>query len=142
MNVLLVKFLGGLRPVDDAGAALLAKLGIGELVKVEIKRPRNVRFNAKFFAMLNIIFQNQDHYKSIDDLLAVCKLRTGHVIVIQTRDGEVRIPASISFSAMDDDEFAAFYDRAVAWVLAEVIPGLKRADLDEEVEQRLLAFAA
>ena len=139
-SFLMAKKLRGLYAIDEAGESAMRSIGQGEIISVEVKRPRNVQFHRKFFAMLSIILANQDYYKSIDDLLDVCKIRTGHCRTIVTRDGEVKVPMSISFAAMDDVAFAAFYDRAVAWVVTEVIPGLKRRDLDEEVEAQLVAF--
>ena len=140
MKFLAVKRLSGLQPVDEAGETAMRKMGLGEVLTVEVKRPRNVRFHAKFFAMLQLILANQDHYKSLEDLLDVCKLRTGHCRTIQTKQGEVRIPRSISFAAMDDTEFAQFYDRACGWVVTEVIPGLERRHLDQEVAAQLWEF--
>ena len=137
-----VKKLKALYPADEAGEAVLRTLAQGELVTLELKRPRNLAFHRKFFAMLQIILQNQDHYKSVDDLLDVCKLRIGHSRKIQTTHGIVEVPASISFSALDDTGFQDFYDRACQWVITEVIPGLKRHDLDEAVEVELLEFVS
>lgn len=140
MKFLAVKRLGGLQPMDEAGEAALRKVGLGEVVTAEVKRPRNARFHRNFFAMLQIILANQEHYQSLEDLLDVCKLRTGHCRTIQTKQGEVKIPKSISFAAMDDTEFSEFYDPACYWVVTEVIPGLERKHLDEEVASRLLEF--
>jgi hypothetical protein len=118
----------------------LRKFGLGEIISVEVKRPRNLMFHRKFFAMLHIILQNQEYYKSIDDLVDVCKLRTGHCRTIATKEGDVQVPSSISFAAMDDTNFADFYDRACNWVVTEVIPGLQRHHLDAEVEESLQNF--
>jgi len=90
--------------------------------------------------MLKIVLDNQEHYQSLDELLNVCKLAIGHVQVAQTARGPVRWPASISFAKMDQTSFDDFYNRAVQWVLTEVIPGLARGDLDAEVERELLSF--
>ena len=139
---LVVKKLKALYPIDDVGEAAMRNLAQGEIISVEVKRPRNVQFHRKFFAMLSIILENQDYYKSIDDLLCVCKIRVGHCHAIETKLGQVLIPDSISFASMDDVAFAAFYERACAWVATEVVPGLKRADLDQEVEAQLLEFGA
>ena len=92
--------------------------------------------------MLQIILANQEHYKSIGDLLDVCKLRIGHVRTVETAQGIEKFPASISFANMDDTEFSKFYDRAINWMLEEVIPGLQRQHLDAEVEDQLIRFAA
>ena len=118
----------------------MRRLKQGEIVEVELTKPRNPQFHKKFFAMLQIVLANQEHYQSIDDLLAVCKLRTGHTRKIQTAHGIYEVPESISFAAMDDVAFGDFYDRAVHWVCQEVIPGLKRNGLDEEVQLALLEF--
>ena len=139
---IMVKRLGALRPTNDSGAEAMRKIPEESLVKVTWARPRNIRHHRKFFAMLQIILANQEHYKSIDDLLDVCKLRIGHVRTIETADGIERFPASISFASMDETEFSAFYDRAVDWMLRTVIPGLQRQHLDAEVEAELVEFAA
>ena len=140
MRILVAKKLRGLYPIDESGEAVLQKIGQGEIVTIELKRERNIPHHRKFFAMLSIILQNQDSYKSMDDLLDVCKIRIGHCRTVQTKSGEVKIPKSISFAAMDQSQFEAFYDRAIAWVVTEVVPGLERQTLDDEVRAALLGF--
>lgn len=139
---IMVKRLGAFRPTDDEGTEDMAKIPDGSLVKVTWTRPRNIRFHNKFFAMLGIVLKNQEHYKSMDVLLGVCKIRIGHVTMASTNAGPVYLPKSISFAKMDETEFNKFYDRAVDWVLREVIPGLQRQHLDAEVEDQLIGFAA
>ena len=138
----MVKRLGAFRPTDDQGIEDMAKILDGSLVKVTWTRPRNIHFHNKFFAMLGIVLKNQEHYQSMDELLGVCKIRIGHVTVVSTGYGTEKWPKSISFAAMDETEFSKFYDRAVDWVLREVIPGLQRQHLDAEVEAELIGFAA
>jgi hypothetical protein len=139
-KIRLVKKLSALYPYDEAGEVVLRRLAQGEIVETEVTKPRNARFHRMFFAMLSIILANQEHYTSIEDLLAVCKLRIGHTHKIQTAHGIYEVPASISFAAMDDIEFGNFYDRACQWVCSEVVPGLERKGLDEEVRRQLLEF--
>ena len=138
---LALRRLNSLRPTDEAGEEILRRIPADAILSVRISRPRNPRHHAKFFAMLGLILKNQDHYKSIDELLDVCKLQIGHCKTIQTRRGPERTPLSISFAAMDQTQFDGFYDRAVDWVLTDVIPGLRRAELDAEVAAELLQFA-
>jgi hypothetical protein len=142
MKILARKQFGTLRAIDDAGEEALRGIANGALVQVEIKRPRNAQQHRKFFAMLGIVLQNQQHYKNTEHLLAACKLGTGHVDMIRTKHGDVAIPKSISFASMSQDDFSKFYDAAVDWVVTDVIPGLKRADLDAEIEATLMEFAA
>ena len=139
----MVNHLRTLRPAQEQDAEVWGHMKIAEreVVKVQVSRPQNYKFRCKFFAMLGIIFKNQEHYKSVDDLLDVCKLGIGHVRVIQTSQGEIRLPKSISYAKMTAPEFDDFYNRAVDWVISEVIPGLQRQHLDAEVEAELVGFA-
>ena len=139
---LAVKKFKALHPIDAEGEAVLRNIGQGEIISIEIKRPRNVLFHRKLFALLSIILENQEFYASIEDLLDVAKIRAGHVRVIETKLGQVLVPKSISFASMDDIQFQAFYDKVMVWVCTEVIPGLSRHDLDEEVRQQLLEFGS
>ena len=136
----MAKTIGGLQPVYEDGEKVIRSLKLGEIISVDVVRPRNGAFHDKFFAMLNLIYRNQETYKSMDVLLSVCKLRTGHYDVVETKTEQYKIPKSISFASMDDAEFAAFYDRVCKWVINEVVPGLDRHDLDEEVRNQLLEF--
>ncbi len=140
----MVKHLGALRPAQDQDVEVFGHMKIAEreVIKVTISRPRNYKFHCKFFVMLGIILANQEAYTSQEDLLDTCKLRIGHVRIVQTLQGEERFPKSISWAKMDETEFSQFYGRAVDWMLREVIPGLKRKHLDAEVEAELIGFAA
>ena len=142
VKFLLSRKLHVLFPVDESGEAVIRKFGMGEVLTVEVKRPRNLAFHRKLFAMLNIVLENQNHFKSVDDLLELTKLRTGHCHTVETKYGQVKITDSISFASMDQDAFADFYNRACAWVIDEVIPGLSQQDLDDEVAAQLQDFGA
>ncbi len=135
--------LGALRPAQEQDTEVWGHLKIAEreVLKVQISRPQNYKFRCKFFVMLGIILKNQEHYQTVDDLLDVCKLGIGHVRTIQTPQGVLRLPKSISYAKMTAPEFDAFYNRAVDWVISSVIPGLSRQHLDDEVEAELLGFA-
>jgi len=141
---IMVKRLGAFRPLDnnDECAEAMRKIPENDLVRVTWTRPQNIKLRRKFFAMLQIIFKNQSHYKSVEELKEVCKIRIGHVYVVQTPQGEERWPKRMNYSSMDAQEFDIFYNKAVDWMLSEVIPGLQRQHLDKEVEDELIGFAA
>lgn len=134
---------GDLHPTNEQGEAYLRGIKQGDIVTINVKRPRNPYFHAKYFALLNLVLKNQEHYKSVEELLVVAKIATGHVDAIQTkRWGTVYLPKSISFAAMDESEFQEMYDRTMMWVFTDVIPGLSITGMDAEVEAELLAFGA
>ena len=141
-KIYLEKRMGALVAADEVADDVLKKIPLNATICVDVSIPRNIRFHRKFWAMLHIIFKNQDHFKSLDTLLGACKLATGHADIIKTKHGLVGIPKSISFAKMDETEFSRFYEKAIAWVLSDVIPGLKRKELDTEVENELRRFAS
>ena len=136
----MAKTIGGLQPVYEDGEKVIRGLKLGEVISVDVVRPRNGKFHNKFYALMNLIYKNQEGYPSLDVLVSVCKLRTGHYYVVETRLEQYKIPKSISFANMDDGEFKDFYDRVCKWVISEVIPGLDRGDLDETVRTKLEEF--
>ena len=138
MKALFRKGLGCLSPADARAEQFLARVKFGDLVQLEAKRPRNIAHHAKFFAMLQLIFENQSSYKSVDDILDAFKFAVGHTKKIKTRRGIIEVPLSISFASMDQDQFNEFYDKAMDFMCAEVVPGLQKEDLAKE----LLEFAA
>ena len=138
MKAIFRKNLNRLVPHGTEAEDLLRKWKDGDLVTVEVKRGRNLAHHAKFFAMLQLILENQEHYTSVDDILTAFKFATGHTRKIKTRVGMIESPLSISFASMDQAAFDKFYSRALDFMVAEVIPGLQK----EAVERELLEFAA
>lgn len=134
-KILLQKRLGALRPLDDAAETALRVFSEGEVVSIELpKRPRNVNHHRLFFGLLNLVFENTDgRFVSVEHLLTAVKIGTGHADLIALRDGtEIWHPRSISFAKMDQAQFRAFWDKAVDWILANVLPVGKR-ELEQEV---------
>ena len=134
------KTLTGLAPSTQEAEEWLAEIPRGEILRIKASRPRNVGHMRKFFALLNLIHQNQTHYKTVEEILTVFKLRIGHGhwIHTKTKDGLVDAvwhPHSISFARMDQAAFNEFYRKAVDFVVAEVIPGLDKADLERELRE-------
>jgi hypothetical protein len=129
------KELGCLRPTDGAGEELLRKIKLGAVVTVEVKRPRNLQHHRKFWALMQLLYENQEHYQSADEICTVFKFRIGHTKKIKTRDGIVEEPLSIAFAAMDQDAFDGFYDRALDFAVKEILPGMQEGVLRAEVEE-------
>ena len=128
------KYLGSLKPADELAAEAVRKIGAEEVVSVTIKRQRNVKFHRKFFALMNLVYQNQEHYPSLDIMIAAFKVATGHCFpVIAKSDQTVMIPKSISFAKMDETEFEVFWDASVKIVIERFLPGVNRDDLEAEI---------
>lgn len=135
ITLLVHKTLGGnLAPVDAAGREALAHIGQDELLAITFRRPRNIGHHRKFFALLSLIYENQTRYQSIEELLDVVKVLTGHCNVVTMRDGkEVFVPKSIAFASMDQSAFEAFWEKVVKVVCEKILPGITKADLEREM---------
>lgn len=131
-RVLLARRGYALVPLDDEGLERVRAVPEGEVVAVEFTRPRNSKFHRLFFGLLNKVAQNSGY--STEELLGIVKLATGHCYPVKLPNGMiVKVPKSISFAKMDETAFRQFWDRAIDYLLAEVIPGTGRAELEQEV---------
>lgn len=89
----------------------------GKMVQIEVTAPRNIKFHRKFFAMLNIAFDNQDVYHNRAAFLDVIKYGIYHVKSIVMPNGQISYaPKSISFAKMDNSEFEKFYNSAGEYI--------------------------
>lgn len=129
----MVRTAEGLRPANPSDAEQLQRVKAGALVRVDVKRPRNVAQHRLYWAMVTLIASNLDRVQpeTLHDLI---KLRTGHVHVVRTTKGLVELPGSISFASMSQEAFDAFFQRAIDYVVTDVIPGLSRDDLTREID--------
>jgi hypothetical protein len=133
---LMTKHFNSLKPTDAAGEAAMRKLGIGELVQVEIKQPRNLQHHRLFWALMSLVHDNIDHerYPTVEDLVAAVKISAGLRTRIELPNGEIGfIPGSIAFHKMDQTAFAGFYDRVCDLIAKHFLPGVTSDELKREV---------
>lgn len=139
-TVIMAKHFQSLRPIDEAGEEVLRHLKTGDLVKVDVKRPRNVKFFRMFWVMMTLVHRNlsdelADEYPTVETLVAAFKISTGHRDVVALPTGQkVYIPKSISWAKMTEDEFSQFYDRCADIIAKHYLPGVTSDNLKAEVE--------
>ena len=140
MSTIWRKHLGSLRPDDEAAEAVLRSIKNGELVSVDVKRPRNPQHHKLFFALAGRVWENLDHkkYPTSEDVVTELKIITGHYtktfIPIDGKQYTVLTPKSIKFSKLDQVGFAAFFDRCCDHIVANILPGITSESLREEIE--------
>lgn len=134
LEIYLAKTLGGtLKPVDGQGEDLVNGLGHGEIVRAVIKKDRNPGHHRKFFGLLQLVFKNQEKYLSLDGLLFAVKLQAGYADEVLLTGSKVALrPRSIAWSKMDQGEFDAFYNAALA-AIKRLLPQFEHVDLDKEL---------
>lgn len=141
-SLMLAKVQGAFRPVDPDGEDILRRIKEGDAIKVEWKRTRNVRMHRLFFALLDLVFRNQDHYESKEQMLIAFKVALGHCDTVILKTGQtVFIPKSISFGRMGQDEFAQFMDRSFDLVARHFLPNIEKETLRREVERMIAGDA-
>ncbi len=137
---LAVHGLQGLRPADQHGEDTLRKIGMGELVMVEIRRPRSPQHHRMFWALATLVYGNLDEtvYPSIEDFVGALKIAAGYSTRVALPSGEVAfIPRSISFSNMDQDEFNKFYEKVSDIIAKQFLPGVTSDELRDEVSSMI-----
>lgn len=139
MESLFFKRLSSLVPADDAAKEAIASLAQGECIAVKIRRPRNIGHHRKFFSLMQLVFENQELYPTLDHFLTAVKVAAGWYedAPITVSGKLVYIPKSISFARMDQGEFERFYGQAIA-AICRLLPQFKAEDLRDAV----LEFAA
>ena len=134
MKLGFMKSQGGvLIPADEECVENMQKVKNGDYIIVEYKPKRNYKFHKKAFALLNLVLQNQDKYKNINDLLVEFKLKAGHYEEhITMKKGIIYIPKSISFSEMDELEFNEIYSKFIDIALKDFV-SMSRAELEAQI---------
>lgn len=133
----------GLVPLYDSDHDLKQRLKVGSTVRCRVTLPRNYKFHKKFFALVRLTYDNLPmplverwNVRSENDMLRRFKRDLGYYTAICNECGETEIEyRSISFAAMDEEEFERFYNDCVNLILDKYLPGTDRQDLLEEVER-------
>ena len=128
MKITVRNTINGLVPLYSSDLDEKRKLKIGETYQVEVKRPRNYQFHKKFFALLNIGWENTDVEMPFDTYRRWVTMRAGFYKVYHTPKGELYEPESIAFSNMDDDTFSEVYERVLSIIMKDT--GADKPDVE------------
>lgn len=128
---------GGFYPANTDSRDTACRLKIGETYKFKCSKPRNYAFHKKYFALLNLAFENQEKYETFEHFRDAVTMQSGwYETHVSLRDNELICkPKSISFSKMDEMEFGKLYDKTINVILKYVMRGSSL----EEIE-RVLQF--
>ena len=154
MNCFFTKTLSGaLAPADSETAAFLARIRLGQGLRAEVKRARNILFHRRMFALLNFAFdlwdcpaleyQGQPVAKNFDRFRKDITVLAGFYEAVTNLRCEVRLEAkSLAFHNMGEEEFERVY-KAVLGVVWDRILRSKGYESPEKVDaivQELLRF--
>ena len=126
---------GSWEPIDENARKIFRRHRVGDLVELDFKAIRNVKFHRKYFAVLDLTFQNQDLTNTREDFREAVQIHAGFWHWQRQVDGtEIKRSDSISFGKMDDITFEDLYNKVFNVCLK--ILGCK----SEELELELLKF--
>lgn len=122
---------GALAPADSASAEWIAKLKVGQGVRGEFTRARNLAQHRRMFALFNFSFdiwdapeleyQGQPVLKDFDNFRRDITIIAGFYRPVTNFDGETRLDAeSLAFHSMSEERFAKVY-KAILTVVWERI---------------------
>lgn len=123
---------------DEQAREFIGKIKRGKEVMAEIRRARNVRHHRLFFAILKFIVEHTE-IDSIESAKSALKVATGEVDpVIDAATGKTYfVLRSINWESKDQDEFAAFFDRAVDVITLRWMPP---GTVSEDVRREIIAL--
>jgi len=135
MKVFLVKQLNNsFKIAYNSDYEKIKKLKAGEEYQCEIKRPRNLKFHKKFFALINMLFENQERYNNSDRLRKDLIIEAGFYDEWVDFQGVTQREAkSISFASMKEDEFSDLYSRVLDAIVLHF--NFDKQDIINNVEQ-------
>jgi len=149
MKGFFVKTRFGLAPEDPVTREWFDKLKLGQGVSGEFRKVRNVAFHRKYFALLNVGYDNWEPgaidskygipQKNFNRFRADVTILAGFYDITIRLDGSARVePKSISFASMDEDEFAQLYSATIDVLLKYVYDrNMDAESLDKLVNEYL-----
>ncbi|MDX8383570.1 MAG: DUF1367 family protein [Ghiorsea sp.] len=129
-DIFLTKSQGGqFIAASQQDYALMKAWKVGDVIKAKMSKPRNGGHHRKAWALVNFIFDNQETYSEINDLMFAIKLKTGHYTECVV-DGEIRMnPKSTAFHAMPQEEFNVWYNKVIDVALLHFCGGMSESKL-------------
>lgn len=135
MEVLLVKQLNNsFKVAHNSDYEKIKKLKVGQSYKAKITKPRNLKFHRKFFALVTMVYYNQEVYDNCDRLRKDLTIAAGFYNDWIDFNGKTQIEAqSINFGAMNQETFDIMYDRVIDVIVK--IYQFDKQDIIDNIEE-------
>ena len=120
MKIYVKKIALNLSPVDEDSAEVVKKLSPDSVYSVEIKKLRNVKFHNKFFALINLGYDNTKLDVPKEVYRKIMIMKAGYFDAYNTGKGTYFEAKSISFYSMEEDEFQELYSRVLDKIIEDL----------------------
>lgn len=138
MQILLARTQHGFVPADEMAQDETAKVRVGSTVVAELKRTRNPRQHALYWATISTLFENQNHparYLTLEQFHVAVKMALGWYDETTIKGRTVTIPRSTSFANMPPSEFEPMLEKVLD--LAARVMSSDRDTIRAEMEARV-----
>jgi len=149
MNIYLKRSPSGLVASDEIGAAEIAKIKVGEVVRASVVRPRNPRSaqqNRLYWKLCQVVLDNTEgRFASREQVSDYLKIQAGHCdqtyIKVPNDDGDFDTllwlqPRSIAFDKMGHEEFQEYWRKALEIISTRILP-MSADELEREINEML-----
>ena len=136
MEFNLIKTLNGsFKLAYDSDYDKAKNIPLNEPFEVSYTKKRNAKFHRKFFALINLCYQNQEKFNNIDDLREELIICAGHYRVIFDLEHSTKKKKanSIKWSNMDEIEFNKLYNDVLNVICDKFL--FDKNDVLENVQQ-------
>lgn len=123
----------------------LKELATGDCMTISTWFDRNPKLHGLHFSILTSAFDAQEQFSTLEGFRHWVACGAGHCVYAPGPQGKmVAIPLSVSWTALDDSEFADYHKRAIAFLQSEratsfLWPHLSAEDQSEMIEGILSA---
>ena len=136
MKIQVVKTSNGfLKPAYNSDYNAFSKIKPNEIIEIEYKKTRNIKFHRLFFALMNLAYENQEAYTILDVMRKDIIKHAGYYTErINAITGEItQEPNSISFSSMEETEFNKLYTDCKTVIMNWL--SIDNEQISEEIEK-------
>lgn len=150
MRCMLIKTENGLRGATSEDHEVWLKfkrrlnvIKTGSFLRLEYSSPRNGKHHRLLFALINLVTENSEIYDTKAKALVGIKLATGYFdLVADPTTGEIiKIPDSIAFENMPQEDFDVFYSRAIDGILHHILPHIERSQAERLIDMIISGWA-
>ena len=111
-----------------------SKIPAGATAYWEFRREQYSKFHRKFFAMVKVIFDNQDQYSNPQMFYKVLIMLAGYCEVLQVGNKTLFVADSVSYEKCSQSRLEKIYDKVLDVALEKFCTG----STQEEIERKVL----
>jgi hypothetical protein len=109
-------------PYDEK---MLERFPANTPLRIQLAQPRSGPRHRLYRVILRIVVENTEKFSTEDALHKTLLVGCGVVEPVITPEADIiMVPSSTAFDAMPEDEFKAYFDRAMEIVASHIIPGI------------------